>query len=225
MAALLGAVLAAGGAWLLARRPPGRTWPALLLLAYVVWPEVDPVARLWLPAVAAGALLLNESERRAEGGANRAGHNRRVTLAISATLFVAALWLYAATLAPDVLAADSGELQTVAAQLGVAHPPGFPLYVMLAHLFTRLPVGSPAYAVNLLSAIFAALTVVVVYRTGLLLTDRHVAALVGALALGTATTFWSQATTANVRSLTTLLAALFIYALVSFRIATRARLL
>ncbi len=221
VAALLGAVLAAGGAWLLAHRSLGRTWPALLLLAYVVWPAVDPVARLWLPAVAAGALLLNECERRAGGGAARAGHDWRVTLAISAGLFVAALALYAATLAPDVLAADSGELQTVAAQLGVAHPPGFPLYVLLAHLFTRLPVGSPAYAVNLLSAIFAALTVVVVYRTGLLLTGRHVAALVGALALGTATTFWSQATTANVRSLTTLFAALFIHALAGFRIATR----
>jgi len=218
-AGLLGALLAGGGAWLLARRPLGRTWPALVLLAYVAWPEVNPAARLWLPGVAVVALLLHEHARGA-GGRRRLPDDRRLTLAISAALFVGALALYVATLAPGVLAADSGELQTVAAQLGVAHPPGFPLYVLLAHLFTRLPVGSPAYAVNLLSAVFAALTVVVVYRTGLLLTGRQLAALMGALALGTATTFWSQATTANVRSLTALFAALFIYALVSFRIAT-----
>lgn len=220
-AGLLGALLAGGGAWLLARRPLGRTWPALVLLAYVAWPEVNPAARLWLPGVAVVALLLHEHARGA-GGRRRLPDDRRLTLAISAALFVAALALYVATLAPGVLAADSGELQTVAAQLGVAHPPGFPLYVLLAHLFTRLPVGSPAYAVNLLSAVFAALTVVVVYRTGLLLTGRHLAALVGALALGAATTFWSQATTANVRSLTALFAALFVYALACFRIATRA---
>ena len=218
-AGLLGALLAGGGAWLLARWPLGRTWPALLLLAYVVWPEVNPAARLWLPGVAVVVLLLHERARGA-GGERWSLTDRRLTLAISAALFVAALALYVATLAPDVLAADSGELQTVAAQLGVAHPPGFPLYVLLAHLFTRLPVGSPAHAVNLLSAVFAALTVVVVYRTGLLLAGRHLAALVGALALGTATTFWSQATTANVRSLTALFAALFIYALVCFGIAT-----
>ena len=78
------------------------------------------------------------------------------------------------TLAPDVLAADSGELQVVAAQLGVAHPPGFPLYVLLAHLFTRLPIGSPAYMVNLLSAVFGALTAVVVYHSCLLYTSRCV---------------------------------------------------
>ena len=221
-ALLLGAALAAGGAMLLARWPLGRTWPALLLLAYVVWPEVSPTTRLWVAAVAGAALLVAAATRRSDSPDTAGRRDRWLTWAVGLALFVGALAVYGATLAPDVLPADSGELQVVAAQLGVAHPPGFPLYVLLAHLFTRLPVGSPAYGVNLLSAVCAALTLVVVYGAGRLLTGRQLPALVGALALGTATTFWSQATTANVRSLTGLLAALALYALLRFRIATRA---
>ena len=223
-AVALSAALGSLGAWLLARWPLGRTWPALLLLAYVIQPEVLPSVRAETFFVTLVALVLNELGRRAAAG--RGGDATRIrptSWLVSALLFVAFLALYIITLAPDVLAADSGELQVVAAQLGVAHPPGFPLYVLLAHLFTRLPIGSPAYMVNLLSAVFGALTVVVVYRSGLLLTGRRLPALLGAVALGTATTFWSQATTANVRSLTALFAALAIYALLEFRIATKRR--
>ena len=42
-------------------------------------------------------------------------------------VFIAALLLYILTLAPSVLPADAGEFQLVAATLGVAHPPGYPL--------------------------------------------------------------------------------------------------
>jgi 4-amino-4-deoxy-L-arabinose transferase-like glycosyltransferase len=46
------------------------------------------------------------------------------------------------------------------------------------------------------------------------LTQRHLAAGTAVLALGSATTFWAQATTANIRSLTALFAALALYALI-----------
>ena len=52
---------------------------------------------------------------------------------------------------------DSGELIVAAHSLGVAHPPGFPLYVMLAHLASLVPIGNVAVRVNFASAIFAAL--------------------------------------------------------------------
>jgi hypothetical protein len=52
---------------------------------------------------------------------------------------------------------DSGELTVAAYGLGVAHPPGFPLWVMLAHLASLLPVGSVAVRINFSSAVFAAL--------------------------------------------------------------------
>ncbi|HVF92547.1 MAG TPA: DUF2723 domain-containing protein [Blastocatellia bacterium] len=75
----------------------------------------------------------------------------------SAIVFVSALVVYTATLAPTVTLVDSGELTVVAASLGVAHPPGFPLYVILSHIATLVPAGSVAQRVNFASALFAAL--------------------------------------------------------------------
>src|SRR3954452_12357910 len=71
-------------------------------------------------------------------------------------VFVAALVLYARTLAPTVTLVDSGELIVAAHSLGVAHPPGFPLYVILAHLASLVPIGNVALRVNFASAFFAA---------------------------------------------------------------------
>src|SRR2546423_3669438 len=81
----------------------------------------------------------------------------RVRLICAAFVFVAAMTLYISTLAPTVTLVDSGELMLAAHTLGVAHPPGFPLYVLLAHFFTWLPIGSVAARVNFASAVFAAL--------------------------------------------------------------------
>src|SRR5512133_3747304 len=57
-------------------------------------------------------------------------------------VFLLALVVYSWTLAPTVPLADSGELIVAAYGLGVAHPPGTPLWVMLAHLASLVPVGT-----------------------------------------------------------------------------------
>jgi tetratricopeptide (TPR) repeat protein len=91
-------------------------------------------------------------------------------LSLFSTLFafIASLAVYSLTLAPTVTLVDSGELIVTAKSLGVAHPPGFPLYVTLAHLATLIPIGSIASRVNFASAIFAAvaagITTAVVYQ-------------------------------------------------------------
>lgn len=131
-------------------------------------------------------------------------------------LFLAFFLLYWHTLAPGLLPADNGELQLVAVKLGIAHPPGFPLYTLLAHLMSRLPLPlDPASKINLFSALSSALTVVVVYQVSYYLTGRVPAGLLAAFALGFSTTFWAQATTANIRSLTALFAALAIWLLLT----------
>lgn len=79
-----------------------------------------------------------------------------------------ALAVYGRTLAPTVTLVDSGELIVAARNLGVAHPPGFPLYVLLAHAATRVPFGDVARRVNAASALFAALAAAV---TGLALRE------------------------------------------------------
>src|SRR5882724_12962757 len=78
-------------------------------------------------------------------------------LRCAGAVFVATLLLYSWTLAPTVTLTDSGELIVVAHGLGVAHPPGFPLWIILAHLASLVPLGNVAVRINFASALFAAL--------------------------------------------------------------------
>jgi len=111
---------------------------------------------------------------------------------------IASLALYIRTLAPGVLPGDSGEFQVLAHQLGIAHCPGYPIYLLMAKLVTFLPVGEIAYRVNLFSAIMAALAVTGVYLAARLLSLNHWASLFGAVVLSVSYTLWSQAVIAEV---------------------------
>ena len=55
-----------------------------------------------------------------------------------ASLLLAAL--YGATLAPSVAGGDSGELTAAALTGGVPHPPGYPLFALLARGLATLPI-------------------------------------------------------------------------------------
>jgi len=187
-----------------------RLWPALLLLGYVLWPRRDLAMAAGVAVLSALVWLLGESLRfPLYSNGERHSLPRWGGAVADGVTFVIALVVYVATVAPDVLPADAGEFQLVAALLGVAHPPGFPLYTMVGHLFVRLfPWGTPAYRLNLMSALLAAGTLVLVARATRLWARRLggtpllivASGLAAALALGTATTFWAQATIANVRT-------------------------
>jgi hypothetical protein len=90
---------------------------------------------------------------------NAAGRIRlsQAELLCAGTVFLVALVLFSWTLAPTVTLVDSGELIVAAQGLGVAHPPGVPLWVMLAHLASLVPLGNVALRINFSSALFAAL--------------------------------------------------------------------
>jgi tetratricopeptide (TPR) repeat protein len=81
----------------------------------------------------------------------------RLQLLCGGAVFGVALLLYAWTLAPTVTCTDSGELIVVARHLGIAHPPGVPLWILLAHLASLAPIGNVAVRINFSSAFFAAL--------------------------------------------------------------------
>lgn len=59
--------------------------------------------------------------------------------------------LYWQTAAREIVVGDSAEFATIALSGGVAHPPGYPLLILLARLFSWLPVGTPVFRVNLVS--------------------------------------------------------------------------
>lgn len=117
---------------------------------------------------------------------------------LAIVLGVASLALYIRTLAPGVLPGDSGEFQVLAYQFGIAHCPGYPIYLLLAKLFTFLPLGEIAYRVNLFSAFMAAVTISGVYLAARLLAVSRWAALFSSLILAVSYTLWSQAVIAEV---------------------------
>ena len=114
--------------------------------------------------------------------------------------------MYAATLAPTVTFWDAGELIAAIHVLGIPHPPGTPLYVALAHVWTEA-LGDAlgvARAANLLSALCTAsagaATAWLVARRGR--TDASGwTGYVGAVAAGTMMTAWANATETEVYSL------------------------
>lgn len=118
---------------------------------------------------------------------------------------MAFLLLYGLTAAPSVATVfdDSLEFQVVAYTLGIAHPTGYPLYTLLGWLVTRLPWAEPAQGVNLLSALFGAVTVAGLYGVGRQLTCGRLAAAAGAVAVGVSPVLWSQSTIAEVYTLHT----------------------
>ena len=80
-----------------------------------------------------------------------------LALPIGLGLFIAALAVYVQTAYPTVPGGDAGELVFTSCSLGVAHPPGYPLFILLGHIFFRLvPGGSPGFRVNCLSCVCGA---------------------------------------------------------------------
>ncbi len=64
---------------------------------------------------------------------------------------------YVTTLAPTVTLWDAGEFITASKVLGVPHPPGTPLFVLVGHVWGAvMPIGSYAWRLNLMSACFSA---------------------------------------------------------------------
>lgn len=133
-----------------------------------------------------------------------------------------ALAVYFFTLAPTITLEYSGQLVVAAHHLGVARPPGYPVWTLLAKGFIELfPFASyqghpnPAWAVNWMSAVFGALAcgllALLVSRE-----SRHLApdsrsmpaangvfaGIAAALLFALSPTMWSQATIAETHTLT-----------------------
>src|SRR5438093_174140 len=160
--------------------------------------------------------------------------------------FVVALVLYSWTLAPTVTLTDSGELIVVARALGIAHPPGVPLWIILAHLASLVPFGNVAQRINFSSAFFAALAcaTLTLVVAELIITSSYLAAskrrkrgaqikkteesgvahfIVAAPAVGAgllmafSRTLWSYATITEVYALNTLLILVIFFLMLRWR--------
>ncbi len=204
--------------------------PFALLLLYLLWPEVDlRLAAVLLLASAGLALALGlrafqtspppqlrhfspspPEKKGIRGGAEVRTLHRLAPIALAVIVFA----VYARTLGTHVGKADTFEFQVVAPTLGIAHPTGYPLYVLIGRLFSLLPIGSTALRVNLTSAVFATAASVAVYALIAGLGRRRLVAFVAALAFAVSYVVWSQAVVAEVYALNALIAALVIGLLV-----------
>ncbi|MFH1352542.1 MAG: DUF2723 domain-containing protein [bacterium] len=76
-----------------------------------------------------------------------------------------ALCVYVFNLSPSIFVGDSPELITAATTLGVAHPPGYPVFTIITNAAGRLfPYANPAYRANFANAFFVFISLLLVSR-------------------------------------------------------------
>ncbi len=113
--------------------------------------------------------------------------------------------VYVRTLAPDLLLGDSAEFQTLVFTLGMTHPTGYPVYLLLARLFAFLPIGDPAWRVSLFSAFAGALAAGLIAYLTCRAGAHPLAAFAVGMAAAVAPLFWWQAVIAELYTLSALL--------------------
>ena len=110
--------------------------------------------------------------------------------------------LYSATVVSFPWPADSAEFVVAAATLGIAHPTGYPLYVILGHLVLSFSgAANTALVINALSAVYllTALGILVAMLRRLGISPVSTAGVVALL--GTTHTLWENGTLAEVYTL------------------------
>lgn len=125
--------------------------------------------------------------------------------------------LFLVTLRPDVGGTeDSPKFQFLGQVLGTAHTPGYPFYTIATYVFTRVPLGTLAYRVNLFSAVCGVFSCVLIFLIARRVSVSRSLAAVAALAAATGFPLWSNSVTAEVYSLAALMSAWTIYLLIAW---------
>ncbi|XP_059038159.1 transmembrane protein 260 isoform X2 [Mustela lutreola] len=160
----------------------------------------------------------------ARGRAARVGPRRSGGLRGGLAVFAAVAAVFTLTLPPSVPGGDSGELITAAHELGVAHPPGYPLFTLVAKLAIILfPFGSVAYRVNLLCGFFGAVAASLLFFTVFRLSGSHAGGILAAGVFSFSRLTWQWSIAAEVFSLNNLFVGLLMALTVHFEEAATAK--
>lgn len=128
--------------------------------------------------------------------------------AVGCVIFLSLFAFYLRGIGPTTATGDSGELTTAAWSLGIAHPPGYPAYVLAAKAVTLLiPFGNPAFRAACASALFAAGACALIGLLLWRLTGDPLSGFIGAFLLGFSEPLFSQAVISEVYTLNALFAA------------------
>ncbi len=87
-------------------------------------------------------------------------YSKKLEYLISGVIFLITFAVYFSTMAPTVSFWDTGEFIATSHILGVPHPPGSPLFLLVGKFFSLIPISSDiAFRVNIFSPIISALTI------------------------------------------------------------------
>lgn len=150
----------------------------------------------------------------------------RIHRYLAGGIFLVSLMLYFKTMAPTVSFWDCGEFIATSYILGVPHPPGSPLYLLIGRAATMMPfMDDIAARVNFLSVMMSALAVMFLYLIIVQLlrkwrgpvesaTEALVVfggAIIGALTFMVTDSHWFNAVEAEVYAMSTFLTALVVW--------------
>jgi len=201
--------------------------PLLLPALILIDPNIDLTRNLILTVGAVSGVVL-------VGATLAAAHQAGATLAVAHQagaspaptkytniLYVLSLisfssFFYFQTIAPTVGEADTFEMQVNALRLGISHGSGYPLYLLLAKLFSLLPIGGTvAFRINLSSSFFGVLASVIAYLIARQLNASRPASWIAALSFAASIAFWSRAVEAEVYTLHIMLVGLILWIAIS----------
>ncbi|MEK6646201.1 MAG: DUF2723 domain-containing protein [Candidatus Firestonebacteria bacterium] len=146
-------------------------------------------------------------------------NDKNVKMFPALSVFLISFAVYLHTICPSIYVGDSGELITASYNLGISHPPGYPIWCVLSKIWTIIiPYGDIAFRVNISSAFFAALSVLFLYLIIIKLFIKGYTALLaggtGAMLFAFSRTFWSQSVVAEVYTLNILFFAIVLYLII-----------
>ena len=145
---------------------------------------------------------------------------------IAGIIFLVSFLVYYDTMAPTVSFWDCGEFIATSYTLGVPHPPGSPLFLIIGRVFSMIPFSPDiAFRVNLISVFVSALAVMLLYliivkviahwRGGIKENSDVIiafgGALVGALTFAFTDSHWFNAVEAEVYSMSTFFTAIVVW--------------
>ncbi|MCL5071217.1 MAG: DUF2723 domain-containing protein, partial [Actinobacteria bacterium] len=111
---------------------------------------------------------------------------------------------------------DGGDLVAAALVRGIAHPPGYPLYVFLGFIATKIPYSTPAWRVSLLSTIPSILSLVFFYLTLKLILKKSLTSLITTFILGVTYLFWLFSIVPEVFALNNFFIIILIYLIIKW---------
>ena len=149
---------------------------------------------------------------------------KKIHYLLIALSFIIPCILYIVTMAPTVSLWDCGEFISTSVIMGIPHPPGTPLYLIISNFFSQIPIFSDIGArVNLVSPIASALSVMFLYMIIVYLIEllrakdlkenliKNYAAFIGAMTFAVTDAHWFNAVESEVYALSTFFTAIVVW--------------